>query len=247
MADETTQAGQAAGEGAGEAGAAAAAEAKPGGIRAFLPLILAVVLMPVLALGTFKIKGMMDAKGSAAAKPEKAGAGGQAADSSHESKAAEEEEEPEAGAHGAKSSGKKVRPDTRLAVPLTRLPITYKPADKSKETQDFPKYVTLDLKGEPKEVAEPEKITVNIARTGGTRYAVGRFYLLSDSETFLEQLNLHRESLIDAAHGAMANKTLEEYDTPEFKNVLRGEMIQRFNSVFGKNIVKNVRVEVIIQ
>jgi flagellar basal body-associated protein FliL len=237
MAEDTQQA-------AATAGGEALPEKPKGGIKSFLPLILAVVLMPVMAVGTFYVKSKLDSKGSTT--EEKAADHGKADHSKAESAKEPAHGEAADAEHGGTAT-KKAKRNTKVAVPLCRMPIAYKPKPDDKDSLDTDKYVVLDLKGEPKDLAEPEKIVVNVARTQGTRYAVARITMYSEAENFVEQVNLYREKLLDVAHGALSSKTLEELDTPGFKNVLKAELIGAFNRVFKANLVSGLTVDPLVQ
>lgn len=236
MAEETPQQASAAPAGGDEA----MPEAKPSkGITAYLPLIVAIVLMPVLAVGTVKLKGMFGAKAGASGKA-KAVAPAEAEHAGEES-ASDSAEEGEGGGVSTKPKGW----NKKLAVPLTRMPITFKKAavaDKDKPA-DHDKFVVLDLKGDPKDIADAEKIVVNIARTGGTRFAAVRVWMMSDTDDFLVKLNANRERLIDITSGVVSSKTLEEIETLGFRNLLRAELLAAFNRALGGNLVREIIID----
>jgi flagellar basal body-associated protein FliL len=245
MADTPQQPDAAVAAGAGGGEAAAAPKAK-GGLASYLPLIIVIVLMPVAAWVTLTIKAKMEKAPADEPKEEESGQAASkeevqekpASSSAHGGSAS-------SGAHGGGSS-KGARAsrnrDPELPVPLTREIVAWQPAraaDPSKP-DDVEKIVSLDSKGEPKDVAQADKIVVNVARSNGRAYAVGRFSLKGPGEKFVQQVNLNRERLLDVVTGTLSSKTLEEFETPGFKNLLRAELMALFNQVLGGNAVTEV-------
>jgi flagellar basal body-associated protein FliL len=222
----------------GEASAGAAAAPKAGGLKSYLPLIIAIVLMPVAAYVTMMVlkpnaeKGETSAKPSA--KPKDAHAQPVVAKDSHGG-----------GGHGASKSGSHdaegggasvdTKRPPRLPVPLTREVIGYKPPDAKKEN-DFGKIVVLDIKGEPKDLAQPDKLVVNVANTGGRGYAVARFSVVGSDPDLIKKMNENRERLLDRATGTLSSKTMEEIEKPVFKNMLRAELLTLFSQTLGISI-----------
>ncbi len=230
----------------GAAGGEAGAAKPSGGIKSYLPLIVVVVLMPVAAWVTLMVKSKMDKSAPA-----------EEATTEETSHAAVKEEKKEAHASGEKSGGssekgKGVRRSKKrnadVPVPLTREIVAYqspRPAEEGKP-EDVEKFVVLDSKGEAKDVAQADKIVVNVAKSGGRAYGVGRFALRGAGDDFVQQVNLNRERLLDVATGTLSSKTLDEIETPGFRNLLRAELLALFNQVLGGNAVSEVVITELI-
>ncbi|MCF7762466.1 MAG: flagellar basal body-associated FliL family protein [Verrucomicrobia bacterium] len=251
MADETP-------ESAAESEDAASATATSTGVAAllnnkYLPLIVAVVVMPIMAWGVIKFRSSgSKAKPEAAAESHAAEAesshgaapsGGGHGGGGHGGAAAEES------SHEVDTSG-----DTRLTVPvpITRDPVAFqrkarKPAD---GIVDYDKIVVLDYKGEARDLAQADKIVVNISGTEGQRYAVARVLVTGRSTELIDAVNTYREALLDKATGALSSKTLDDINKPGFRNFLRAELLTLFNEVIRSrgNLIEDVIItEFVIQ
>lgn len=154
-------------------------------------------------------------------------------------------------AEHAKSSpkkGEKVVPlkgrNKDLPVPLARTAITFRPAEKSDEGEPVgeDRFVNVDLKGDPKEVAEPARIIANIAQRAD-RFAGVQVWLKSNEDDFLQKLNDNRQRLIDIVGGILRNKGLSQLETPGIRTILGAEFLSAFNKEFGSYVVKEVIVE----
>ncbi|MDA1276092.1 MAG: flagellar basal body-associated FliL family protein [Verrucomicrobia bacterium] len=238
MADEPPQ--QAPESGAdGEGAATTAASEAPSGARGllttYLPLIIAVVVMPALAWVTIELKS---SKGKAASGEKPHDTEG-AASTSHETEA-------DASSHGAAASGHEApsghgaeagaavvpTPDNgelSIPVPLTRDPIKFVRKDLKVNPNDYDKIVALDVKSEARDLARADKIVVNIALTGGARFAVARFLVFGRDMRLIKALNEKKEKLLDEATGALSSKTLDDINKPGFRNFLRAELLTLFN------------------
>lgn len=203
-----------------------------GGLASYLPLIVVIVLMPVAAWVILMVKSRMDS-----------GASGETAEENVATPAKGKETHGSA-AHGkGKSAGSKskTRP-AEMPVPLTREIVAFQPArdPEDKKPDDVDKIVILDAKGEPKDVAQPDKIVVNVAKSNGRAYAVVRLSLKGGGDELIPQINLNRERLLDVATGTLSSKTLEEIDNPGFRNLLRSELLTLFNQVLNGNVISEV-------
>lgn len=215
-----------------------AAPAKAGGLSSYVPLIIAVVVMPVAAYVTISIKSKMSSKGSAA----------------HTEEEAEPEAEKPKDSHGGGGHGGSAKPkiakgtrNVKLAVPLTRDAIAFAPKDPD-NPRDVDKIVILDTKGETKDMAQSDKIVVNVANTGGGRYVLARLSFMSDHQEFLDRLNENRERLIDVAVGTLSNKTLEELNRPGYRTLLKSELRDLFNQQLGVTMIQEVVIhDLVIQ
>jgi flagellar basal body-associated protein FliL len=247
MAADTVQAGQA--PAGGETPAAETTPAKAGGLSSYLPLIIAIVVMPVAAWVTITVKARMG----------KSSAGTTEAAAEHEAPAKAEDahgkapakdahgKAPAKDAHGkATSSSKPGWRNVKLPVPLTRDAVMFVEKDTSKPG-DTDKFVTLDIKGDPKELAQSDKIVVNIANTSGQRYVLVRISMISDHPEFVERLNENRERLIDTASGSLSSKTLEDLNKIGFKTLLKSELQSLFNQQLSSAIIQEVLLHEFVQ
>jgi flagellar basal body-associated protein FliL len=244
MADETP-------ESAAESEEAASPTEASTGVRAllsnkYLPLIVAVVVMPIMAWGVIKFRS----SGSKAKTVAEAGAHEPEAEASHGAA-------PSEGGHGGaaeESHAVDTSGDTRLTVPvpITRDPVAFqrkarKPAD---GIVDYDKIVVLDYKGEARDLAQADKIVVNISGTEGQRYAVARVLVTGRNIGLIDAVNTYRESLLDKATGALSSKTLDDINKPGFRNFLRAELLTLFNEVIRShgNLIEDVIItEFVIQ
>jgi flagellar basal body-associated protein FliL len=216
------------GAGAAEAAPAAAAKSK----SSFIPLLIAVVAMPLMAVVTVRYIIPLTA---AKAKPV---ASAEAPADSHgeEEKAKDHKEAKESkGSHGEEAPDK-----------------TKKTAKKSKDADES---IILPLSGKKLElnadedvVGEHEKIIVNIAGTGGTRYAVARISMLCKNKDVYKDINAKLDRLRDVASGTLAIKSLDEMEKPAFRNIVRNELLVGFNQVIKGGLIEDVIIsEFLIQ
>ncbi len=245
MADETPQQAPAQAGGGASGGEQTPASKPSGGLGSYLPLVIILVLMPALAWVTMEFKSRMDKKRAGSPAPEE-----EHAESAKTEK--KEAAKPES-SHGAakdekgKKNGKKGKRDTKIPIPLTRDAVAYHVKDDAKEG-DFDKIVVLDLKGEPREEAKSDKIVVNIANTGGSRFAVARLSMVGEHGDLVERINQNRERLLDRASGLLSSHTPEDIEKPGFRNILRSELLAEFNEILGRGTIQEVLItEFIIQ
>lgn len=239
----------------GESAATAASES-PGGAKAllatYLPLIIAVVVMPILAWVTLEFKSK---KGTTAASAPAEHGGEAEGASSHaaEPEASSGHEASDADSHG-EGGGILSRADNgplTIPVPVTRDPIMFQRRVVSKDNpNDFDKIVVMDVKGEPRDLARADKIVVNIANTGGARFAVARLLVGGRNMDLIKAINEKKEKLLDDATGALSSKTLDDINKPGFRNVLRAELLTLFNQALYPypNLIEEVIItEFVIQ
>lgn len=244
MADETPQEGTPTpAGGGGEDGGAPAKPTGGGGFASYLPLIIVLVLTPLLAVGTIQLKSWWDKRQASAPAAEHA-------ESPKEKEEAPKKAEAEGSHGGAKEKGKKRtrgQRNTNLPMPLTSNSVAYHPKDDTKEG-DTDKFVLLDLKGEPRDEAKSDKILVNIANTGGSRFAVARLSLLGEHPELVDRVNQSRERLLDVASGVLSSHSLDDIEKPGFRNILRAELLSTFNEVLGRGTILAVIItEFVIQ
>jgi len=191
---------------AGEAPAAAGG----GGIKAWLPLIITALLMPVLAWATTQfvlIPKMQTAMGikapEAGAKPEAAAGEHGAAASEHGAAAS--------GGHGAAPAGEHGEKKGKEGG-----------GKKGRATYQF------------------NKIIVNPAGCLGTRYLMTSITLSGDSPDFKTAIEENKEKLLDAAQTSLSSKTINDIERPGARNTIRAELIATFNNALGTALVQEI-------
>jgi flagellar FliL protein len=196
----------------GGAGADAAPAAKAGGMQAWLPLIIAITVLPVVsyAVTTFVLlpklqKGLGLAPAAAAAPA--AGGHGAPADAHGAPK-----EAADAGGHGAPkadSGGHGAKPEGgggsggREQVPLT-------------------------------------KLIVNVAGTQASRILLSSVILVSASPGFRDRVKEFEPQLRDTACGILSTKTIQDLEKPGARNIIRSELLTSFNHVLGGSSVQEI-------
>lgn len=181
---------------------AAGAAAGGGGAKSFLPLILNIVLMPVMAyvMTTFvlmpKLKGPA-AHGDAPAEAPAHGGGSSGGGSAH-------------GGGGGAGGGS---------------------AHGAKGGKGGKQKNTAPLGG---------KVLVNVSGTGGTRYLLGNFTLVSAHPDLKALVEGNDPQLRDVASGILANKTIQDLEKPGARTMIRTELISAFNNIFGSPLVEDI-------
>lgn len=189
-----------------------------GGIKAFLPLIIMVVLMPVLAFTTTKfliLPKIVQARGDAGHGEE---GHGEEAESG-----GEHGEKAEGGGHGAKEEGG-----------------DKKPAKEHGAAKEPPKGGHGGGGGKKKQNVPITKVIVNVAGTGGSRYLMTSFTLVGTHGDFKTIIEDNKDQLLDLANTAMASKTISDLEKPGARNQLRAELISIFNNALGGGIVQEI-------
>lgn len=196
-----------------EAGGAAesAAPAASGGMKSWLPLIIAITVLPVVAyvvtsfvllpklqqgLGLAPAGGAAASGGHAAAAPAAHGAA-----KAHGTEKAQGHGD--SGGHGAKAGEGGVGPGGRDQVPLT-------------------------------------KLIVNVAGTSASRILLSSVMLVSNSPDFREKVKEHEPQLRDTACGILSTKTIQDLEKPGGRNVIRSELLTAFNHVLGGSSVQEI-------
>lgn len=194
------------------AAGAPVAPAGGGGIKALLPLIVTIVLMPVLAFVTTKfliVPKILHARGGEAETEEAAEEGGDAHGAKPEAKHGEEKAEkghgdakkPEKAEHGEKGKG----------------------GGKGK-----------------KQTAQLSKMIVNVAGTAGTRYLMSSITIVGTHADLKGLIEENKDQLLDLANSALASKTISDLEKPGSRNQLRSELMSTFNNALGGNIVQEI-------
>lgn len=193
--------------------------AAPGGIKAMLPLITTVVLMPVLAfvMTQFVLVPKLQQAITASATT-KAPAEGEevevAVDGPGEAPAAGEREPAAAGGHGgapADGEPKKIAKGEKATVPLA-------------------------------------KVIVNVKDTQATRYLMSSYTLVGKGEEFKTTVETNMEQIRDVAATVLSTKNIQELEKPDARNIIKSELISTINTALGKPAVKEIYVtEFVIQ
>lgn len=207
-------------KGKGEAEAKPAAkdaggEAKGGGIGAWLPLIVSIVLMPVLAVVTTKfmvLPKIVQARGVEGAEE---GAEKEEPKAAHGESASEGKGKKEESGHGEKKDPK---------------------GGEKKEA----KAGGHGAKGKKKENYQISKVIVNVAGSMGSRYLMASFTLVGTQADFKDTLDENKDQLLDLANTTLASKTISELEKPGARNQIRAELISIFNNALGGNYIQEI-------
>lgn len=199
-----------------------------GGIKALLPLIIMVVLMPVLAFTTTQflvIPKVVAARGGGDAHAAEGGEHGAAAAEGHGEKAAEHgekadkghgEEKKDAGAHG-------------------------KDAKDAKDAGAHGKAADAKSGGGKKKQSVPiTKVIVNVAGSSGSRYLMTSFTLAGTNPDFKTLIEENKDQLLDLANTSLASKTINDLEKPGARNQIRAELISIFNNALGGGTVQEI-------
>ena len=210
-------------------GAAAEGEAKQaggkeeaghgGGIKAFLPLIIMVVLMPVLAFTTTKfliLPKVVQARG----------------DASHEDGG-----HGDPGETGTPAGGKEEGGDKGHGKDASKEP---KDAAKDKDHGKAKDAGGKGQAGKKKQSVPISKVIVNVAGSMGSRYLMTSFTLAGSHNDFKSIIEENKDQLLDLANTAMASKTISDLEKPGARNQLRAELISIFNNALGGGLVQEI-------
>lgn len=187
-----------------------------GGIKAFLPLIIMVVLMPVLAFTTTQfliLPKVIQARGDAAHGEDEHGAEAEAA-----------------GGHGAREEGGDKGHGKEPA----------KEHGKAEKPKDGGKGHGAPAGGKKKQTVQITKIIVNVSGTQGSRYLMTSFTLAGTHNDFKTIVEENKDQLLDLANTAMASKTINDLEKPGARNQLRAELISIFNNALGGGLVQEI-------
>lgn len=195
-----------------DASAGAAAPAGGGGLKAWLPLIVTVLVMPAMAWAMTQFVLLPKVKAALSETSETP-----AADSGEKTEAAAHNAGG-GGGHGGKSGGKsgafeltpqlkergvKVAANGRITIPLN-------------------------------------KILVNVAGTMGSRYLLTSVTLSGSKPNFVDLVLGNEAQLLDTAAGVLGSKTLADLEKPNSRQVVRTELLTVFNNVLGSGTVEEI-------
>jgi flagellar protein FliL len=202
---------------ADKAPADAKADAKPaeasggGGMKAMLPLILNLVLMPAVAFAMtqFVLLPKLN-KGGAAAAEAHEGDGGDHGDDAHGG----EDSHAKADSHGAEK--------------------------KDAHGKDEKGHGAKPGKGGKYTAPMPSKILVNVSGTMGTRYLLANMTLVSKKANIKELVDEMDAQLRDVASSTLAGKSITDLEKAGARNLIRSELVAVFNSVLGEGAVQEI-------
>ncbi|HAM73198.1 MAG TPA: hypothetical protein DCM86_16300 [Verrucomicrobiales bacterium] len=207
-----------------------------GGIKALLPLILTVVLMPVLAyvmtafvllpkLQQATVHARADAEhadADGAGEPAEPAAHGKKSEGNAKSEAKEE-------GHGKKASegeGNKKSEEHGGGK---------KEEKKEKESGG---HGAKSSGG--KSSVQFGKVLVNVAGSLGSRYLLTNFTVVGPNPELKDKIEANRDQLMDMSIGALRTKTIADLEKPGAANLIRTELMSVFNGVLGGGAVKEI-------
>ena len=192
-----------------------------GGIKALLPLILTVVMMPVLAyvMTAFVLvsklqQATVHARAEGGEKVEGEG-GGEAAP---------------AEAHGKKPE-EHAKPKEEHAKPKDE-------GGKKSEEHGGGKKEGGGSNGRP--TVQFGKVLVNVAGSLGSRYLLTNFTLVGSNSDIKDKVESNKDQLMDIAIGTLRTKTIQDLEKPGAANLIRTELMSVFNGVLGNGSVKEI-------
>lgn len=215
---------------------AAPAAGGGGGIKALLPLILTVVLMPVLAfvMTQFVIVPKLQ-KATVQAR-----AGGEHGEGGEEGHGDAEE----AGGHGAKKEeghGAKKEEHGGKKEEKKEEGHGGKKEEKKEEGHGEKKEEGHGKSsGGGKPSAQFGKVLVNVAGSLGARYLLTNFTLVGAKSDIKDKVEANKDQLMDVAIGILRAKNLQDLEKPGASNLIRTELMGAFNAVLGNGTVKEI-------
>lgn len=98
------------------------------------------------------------------------------------------------------------------------------------------------------DVAQSDKIIVNLNGKDRNRFLLVRISLVSRQDGFVARLNESRERLFDVAVGSLSAKALEDLNRTGFRTLLKSELRDLFNHMFGETAIQEVVIhDMVIQ
>ena len=207
----------------GAAAAGATTPTKASALAAWLPLILTLTLMPVLAWATMNFlvlpklqKALAKPAAEEAADPAEADAHGEKTDKADKTDSHGKPEK--ADSHGkpakADAHGKTDKPDKSAAA----------------KTKD----------GKAKVLAPLTKVLVNVFGTGGARYLIVSMTLVGNTPEFKTKVEENKDQLLDAAASTLASKSITDLERLGVRNQIRAELVSVFNTVLKATPVQEI-------
>ncbi|HEX4343109.1 MAG TPA: flagellar basal body-associated FliL family protein [Verrucomicrobiae bacterium] len=100
-----------------------------------------------------------------------------------------------------------------------------------------------DKKADPnakRETIVMNKLLVNVAGTMGARYLLVSLSVASSDPAFKDKMAEHDAQLRDMAQSALATKTLADLEKPDARNLIRTELMNGFNTIFGGPVAEEI-------
>ncbi|MBL9167218.1 MAG: flagellar basal body-associated FliL family protein [Verrucomicrobiales bacterium] len=198
-----------------------------GGIKALLPLILTVVLMPVLAyvMTAFVLVPKLQQA------TVQARAGGE-----HGEHGEGENAEGEHGEEAAKDDGHGEKKDDGHGA---------KKDDGHGEKKDDGHGAKKDdghgkSSGSGKPTVQFGKVLVNVAGSLGARYLLTNFTLVGANAGVVSKVESNKDQLMDMTISTLRTKTIQDLEKPGAANLIRTELISVFNGVLGPGSIKEI-------
>ncbi|GDY23752.1 hypothetical protein LBMAG56_50990 [Verrucomicrobiota bacterium] len=197
----------------GAAAAGAATPAKASALAAWLPLIVTLTLMPVLAWATMHFLVLPKLQ-KALAKP----AVEEATDATDDAHGDKSEKSDKTDSHGkpakADAHGKSDKPEKSAAAKKN------------------------DAKA--KVLAPLSKVLVNVFGTGGARYLIVSMTLVGNTPEFKTKVEENKDQLLDAAASTLASKSISDLERLGIRNQIRAELVTVFNTVLKATPVQEI-------
>lgn len=197
---------------------AAAAPAAGGGIKAMLPLILNLVLMPAVAFALTQFVLLPKLKAPA---PAAHGAGAEGEDAH-----APEDD----GGHGATEDSHGAKDDGHGAAK----------DDGHGGGGDAHGGGGKSAKGGKAPVSLSSKILVNVSGTMGSRFLQANISVIGAKKNLASMVEEFDAQLRDAASSVLAAKTLADLEKNGSRNLIKAELVGAFNLVLGQGAVTDV-------
>lgn len=141
-----------------------------------------------------------------------------------------------------------VIPKLRATLPAPTVPgepgaVPTKKAEAKAEVQAAPKKAEGESKkgGESVEASfEFKDVIVNLSGALGTRYLKTSFTVTGSDARVSDTVKNSRQKLLDIAIGVLSSRTLNDLDNPAGKNVVREELIAKFNHALGVEMIEEI-------
>lgn len=92
----------------------------------------------------------------------------------------------------------------------------------------------------PSKEVKFENVVANLSGSMKTRFVKVSFTIEGEDDDFKDVIKENKTKLIDNALGILGAMTVAELDEPGIKNIMRSDLVNGFNQVLGKNVVKNL-------
>ena len=117
------------------------------------------------------------------------------------------------------------------------------PTEKKKEAKKGEKKKEGGKEGEAGDGSTQVKfdnVVANLLGSQKTRFVKVSFSIEGEEDDFKKTIEENRNKLIDSALGILGALTVAELDEPGMKNIIRSDLVNSFNQVLGKPMVKGL-------